>query len=101
MGLTKNNLRHCMFFQFLAKKNSAHTAQAFFDVYGQDTISERICQRWFVRFSGGKYDLNYDERSGRPKKFQTHELEELLDKNPAQTTLQLAEQLGVNGSTVL
>ena len=72
-----------MFFQFLAKKNSAQTAQAIFDVNGQDAISQRICQRWFVRSSGVKYDLNDDERSGRPKKFQTHELDELLYKNPA------------------
>ena len=100
MELENIHLRHCMLFQFWAKKNAVQAAKAICDVYGIDAISERTCQKWFDRFRGGNYDLNDDERSGRPEELQTDEFVELLDENPAQSTSQLAEQLGVDKSTV-
>ena len=79
MELENIHFRYCMLFQFLAKKNAVQVPKAICDVYGIDAISERTCRKCFDRFRGGNYDLNDDEKSGRPEELQTDELVELLD----------------------
>ena len=101
MELENIHFRHCMLFQFSAKKNAVQLPKAICDVYGIDAISERTCRKWFDRFRGWNCDINDEDRSGRPEELQTDELVELFDENPAKSTSQLAEQLGVDKSTVL
>jgi len=35
-------------------------------VYGEDAVSERVCQNWFAKFYAGDTTCEDRERSGRP-----------------------------------
>lgn len=46
-----------------------------------------MCGIWFERFRNDDFDMKDKEHPGQLKKFDDVELQELLDKNPAQTLL--------------
>ena len=49
------------------------------ETYSEATLSERICREWFQKFKNGEFDIEVNERSGRPKVYEDAELEALLD----------------------
>ena len=51
---------------------------------------QSTCERWFVRFRNGDFDLEDEERPGQPKKFEDAELQTLLDENACRTQQELA-----------
>lgn len=67
---------------------------------GEGIVSSDTRHYWFRRFKDGDFDLNDKVRSGAPQKIADEELQHLLDMDSAQTSVELAEQLGVDQSTV-
>lgn len=65
------------------------------EVYGEYFICERMCRDWFGRFKDDNFDVEYKERSGRPKLFGDEELKTLLDEDSCDTQDELAVSLGV------
>lgn len=85
---------------FDLKKSAAEAHRLLAETYGESAPSETVCRDWFRRFKSGDCDVYDKERPGQPKKFEDEELKALLDDNPAQSLRELAQQLGVDKSTV-
>ncbi|XP_078051850.1 uncharacterized protein LOC144477998, partial [Augochlora pura] len=47
-------------------KNATQAANKICAVYGEDAVAERIVRKWFARFKAGNFDLEDQERPGRP-----------------------------------
>ncbi|UYV64385.1 hypothetical protein LAZ67_3000487 [Cordylochernes scorpioides] len=39
-------------------------------LYGDHPLAERTCQKWFARLKSGNFDLEDEERTGAPPKFE-------------------------------
>lgn len=100
----KAHFRHLLLFIFNRDGNNANAAKARRDicaVYGENALSERTAQWWFSRFKNGHFNLNDEERSGRPIKLDEDRLNDLLHENPRQSTRELAVQLACDQKTVV
>ena len=70
---------------FNMKKTAAESHLILVEVYGEDALADRTCQKWFAWFKSGDFGSEDEERSGQPKKFEDEELEALLDEDCCQT----------------
>lgn len=93
-------LRGVLLHYFNMKKSATDSHRILLDVYGDHALGERTCQKWFVRFKSGNFDLTDGERPGQPKKFQDEELEALLDEDACQTQEELSKLLEVDQRTI-
>src|ERR1700743_2461475 len=85
---------------FNMKKNAAESHRILVEVYGDNALAERTCQKWFARFKSGNFDLEDKERARAPKKFEDEELELLLDEDSSQMQEELAKTLGVTHQAI-
>ena len=87
--------------RYCRKNLDAKTAvQAICDVEGEGTVAPRTAQKWFKRFNEGDLNLEDKPRSGRPTVLDEGDLKAALDVEPASSTRELAEELGVDQKTV-
>ena len=63
------------------KKSAAESYRLLVEAYGEHAPTQSTCERWFVRFRNGDFDLEDEERPGQPKKFEDAELQALMDDN--------------------
>lgn len=68
--------------------------------YGEHALGYSQCCIWFERFRSGDFDIQNEPRGRPSKKFDDQELEDLLEEDGSQTQKQLADQLGVDQSTI-
>ena len=78
-------LRGVLLLYFNMKKTAAKSHRILVEVYGENALAERTCQKWFARFKSGDFGLEDKERLGQPKKFENEQLEALLDEDCCQT----------------
>jgi len=98
---TKEHLREVLLFMFNSKKSAIDSQKMIAEVFDKDTITTRVCQKWFKGFRESDFNLSNKERGRQPKQFEDKELHTLLDENDAQTKQQLAYALGVTHQTIL
>ena len=65
MEQNKQYFRCLMLFYFRKGKNATQTKKRC-AVYGEDAVSERVCQYWFAQFRAGDTTCEDDKRLGRP-----------------------------------
>jgi len=50
-------------------------------MYGEDAVSERVCQNWFAKFRAGDTTCEDRERSGRPMMVDDNQIKSLIESN--------------------
>ena len=54
-------------------------------VYGEGTVIDRMCQKWFVKYCYGTFSMNRAVLSGRPVKVDSNQIETLIENNQRYT----------------
>ena len=80
-------------------KTAAESHLILVEVYGEDALDERTCQKWFARLKNGDFGLEDEDRPGQREKFEDEELEALRDRDYCQTKEELAKFCGSQSSS--
>ena len=62
----KRHLRKLLIYFFNLKKSVAKKRRLLVKTYCEAVLSERSCREWFQKFKNGTFDMENNERSGRP-----------------------------------
>ncbi|XP_046819196.1 histone-lysine N-methyltransferase SETMAR-like [Vespa crabro] len=81
-------------------KNAVHTRKKLTDVYGEDVLTVRQCQKWFAKFGSGTFVVEDAPRSRRPVESYEDTIKTLIDANRRITTREFGESLNLSNSTV-
>ena len=55
-------------------KNIMETQRKICAVYGEGAVTDRMCQKWFVKFHAGDFSLDDAPRLGRPAEVDSDKL---------------------------
>lgn len=93
--------RCLLLFYFRKGKKAAYAHRKIADVYGEEAISERVCQKWFSRFRDGDTTLKDEDRSGRPSVADDEQILALISSNTQYTTSEISDELNISKSSVV
>ncbi|WKY11336.1 hypothetical protein Q1695_003140 [Nippostrongylus brasiliensis] len=99
--MDKKQIRTIFLFQLKLCRSAVETARDINVAFGSRTTNERTVQRWFKKISGGDESLEDEQGRGRPCEMDSDKLRALIDADPGQTTREVAEEFGVDHSTVV
>lgn len=100
MEQNKQYFRCLMLFYFRKGKNATQAKKKICAVYGDDAVSERVCQNWFAKFRAGDTTCEDGERLGRPLVADDNQIRTLIENNHHYTTREIAEIINVSHQTV-
>ncbi|XP_014487330.1 PREDICTED: histone-lysine N-methyltransferase SETMAR-like [Dinoponera quadriceps] len=92
--------RCIMLFYYRNGKNATQTRNKICAVYGEDAVSERMCQKWFAKFRSGEVDIEDASRSGRPVTTDVDQITALIASDRQIATREIAAKLKIGKSTV-
>lgn len=92
--------RHILLYYFKKGKRAADTHKKICRVYGDDALTERVCQKWYAKFRSGDFDVNDAPRSGRPTKINSSNVKAIIEVNPSQSVREIATTLSISHTSV-
>ncbi|EZA53808.1 Histone-lysine N-methyltransferase SETMAR [Ooceraea biroi] len=96
MEVNNVHYRHILLYYFKKSKRAAKAHKKICRVYGDDALTERVCQKWFAKFRSGDFDVNDAPRSGRPIEIDSSNVKAIIDKNPSQSVREIATALNIS-----
>ena len=69
-------------------------------MYGEGAVTDRTCQKWFVKFCAGDFSLDSAPWSGRPVEVDSDQIQTLIENNQHYTTRKIADILKISKSSV-
>ena len=69
-------------------KNTTEMENKICAVFGEDAVTDRMCQKWFVKFQAGDFSLNND---ARPVEVDSNQIETLTENNQCSTMWEIAD----------
>ena len=61
-------------------------------MYGEGSVTDWMCQRWFVKFHAGDFWLDDAPQSGRPVEVDGDQIETLNENNQCYTMREIANK---------
>ncbi|EFN78757.1 Histone-lysine N-methyltransferase SETMAR, partial [Harpegnathos saltator] len=92
--------RHILLYYFKKGKRAADAYKKICRVYGDDDLTERVCQRWYANFRPGDFDVNDAPRSGRPIEINSSDIKSIIEVNPSQSVREIATTLNISHTSV-
>ena len=68
---------------------------------GEDTVTDQMCQKWFVKFCAEDFSLDDASRSGKTVEVDSDQTETLIENNQCSTMWETADILKVPKSIKL
>ena len=96
----KHHLQCIMLYYFKKGKNETEMQKKICAVYGKGTVTDRTCQKWFVKFHAGDFLLDDAPWSGRPVEADRDQIETLTENHQHYTTREIADILKISKSSV-
>ena len=84
-----------MLYYFKKGKNATETQKKICAVYGEGAVTDRTCQKWFVKFRAVNFLLDNAPWSGRPVEVDSDQTETLIESNQPYTTWETADILKI------
>ena len=69
--------------------------------YGEGTVTNQMCQKWFAKFWAGNFSLDNAPQSGRPAGVEGDQIKTLTENNQHYTTQEIADILKISKSIKL
>ena len=64
-------------------------------MYGEGSVTDRTCQKWFAMFRAGDFSLDDAPQSGRPVEVDSDQIKILIENNQSYTTREIANTLKI------
>ena len=88
-----------MLYYFKKGKTATETHKKICAVYGEGTVTDWTCQKWFVKCRAGDFSLDDAPRSGRPAEVDSNQIETVIEKNQCYTMQEIADTLKISKSS--
>ena len=75
-----------MLYYFKNGKNATETQEKVCAVYGEDAVSDQMCQKWFTKFCAKDFSLDYVPQLSRPVEVDRDQIKTLIENNQHYTT---------------
>ena len=70
-------------------------------VYGEGSVTDRVCQKWFVKFRTGDFSLDDASQLGRLVEVDSDQIKMLIESNQSYTSREIANILKISKSIKL
>ncbi|XP_035742379.1 histone-lysine N-methyltransferase SETMAR-like [Vespa mandarinia] len=97
MESNQQHFRHILLFYY---RKAVRARKKLTDVYGENVLTVRQCQKWFAKFRSGNFDVEGASRSGKPVEADKDTIKALVDANRRITTREIGKRLNLSNSTV-
>ena len=96
------HFQHIMLYKKGKNTTETHTQkEKICAVYGEGAVTDRMCQKWFVKFHAWDFWLDDAPRLDRPVEVDGDQTETLIKNNQRYTTLEIANVLKISKSVKL
>ena len=90
-----------MLYYFKKGKNASETQKKIGAVYGEYAVTDRTCQKWFVKFCAVDFSLDDAPRLGRLVEVDSNQIKTLIENTHCYTTWVIAVILKISKSIKL
>ena len=60
-------------------------------MHGEGAVTDRMCQKWFVKLRVGDFSLEDAPQSGRPAEVESDQIKTLIENNQCYITWEIAD----------
>ena len=82
----KQHFQHILLYYFKKGEDATETQKQICEVYGEGAVTDRTCQKWFVKFRAGNFLLDDTPWSGRQVEVDSDQIKTLVENNQHYTT---------------